>query len=259
MLPVYNHRNKPVTGQPYSAQIAAHRGSVSEAAPENSLEAYQGAIDSGCEWIELDVQRTADGQLVCVHDLEIGDHNVEDLEYSALLSLGETHGLDIPTLEMVAQRFGNAIKLDVELKVSGYEIQAVETLTRSCATDRFVITSFLDETVKTIKSTYPHIRAGLILGVAHPRSVISTRLSELFPTRRLIDCQADFVAPNVRLIRFGFLWRMQRRGWPVWPWVVNHPSALSQLLFSEAVEVAITDHVKLALKVRQKGQGDTSM
>ena len=48
-------------------QIAAHRG-ASKAAPENSLSAVRQAIAEGADWVEIDVQETADGQVVVVHD-----------------------------------------------------------------------------------------------------------------------------------------------------------------------------------------------
>ena len=48
--------------------ITAHRGGAREA-PENTLAAFQNAIDQGADWVELDVQQTADGVLVVMHDM----------------------------------------------------------------------------------------------------------------------------------------------------------------------------------------------
>ena len=48
-------------------QIIAHRGASAEA-PENSLEAFQLAIDMGCDWIECDVRVSKNGELVVIHD-----------------------------------------------------------------------------------------------------------------------------------------------------------------------------------------------
>ena len=47
--------------------VTAHRG-YSAAAPENTLPAFQLAIDQGCEWAELDVQMTRDGVVMVTHD-----------------------------------------------------------------------------------------------------------------------------------------------------------------------------------------------
>src|SRR2546423_13598634 len=50
--------------------IIAHRGDSAHA-PENTLAAFRGARLAGAEWIELDVQATADGALICLHDLTL--------------------------------------------------------------------------------------------------------------------------------------------------------------------------------------------
>lgn len=48
-------------------QVIAHRG-ASAYAPENTLAAIDKADDLGFRWVENDVQRTKDGQLVVIHD-----------------------------------------------------------------------------------------------------------------------------------------------------------------------------------------------
>lgn len=71
--------------------VTAHRGD-SIAFPENTLAAFQGAIDAGADWIELDVYRTTDGKLVVIHDRtteHVGDRNlvVPDSTYEQLLTV----------------------------------------------------------------------------------------------------------------------------------------------------------------------------
>ena len=54
--------------KPYSGPMRfAHRG-LCQAAPENTLGAFQAAIDFGCEGIEIDVQLSADGEIIVAHD-----------------------------------------------------------------------------------------------------------------------------------------------------------------------------------------------
>ena len=47
--------------------IVAHRG-ASQAIPENTMEAFQAAVEAGADAIELDVHLTADGELAVIHD-----------------------------------------------------------------------------------------------------------------------------------------------------------------------------------------------
>jgi glycerophosphoryl diester phosphodiesterase len=52
--------------------IIAHRG-ASRACPENTLAAFRTAVDLGADGVELDIRRTADGQLVVHHDPHLPD------------------------------------------------------------------------------------------------------------------------------------------------------------------------------------------
>ncbi|MCC6144843.1 MAG: hypothetical protein IT368_13640 [Candidatus Hydrogenedentes bacterium] len=50
------------------AYLVAHRGVVTEAIPENSLASLEETIRRGYTHVEVDIRRTADGRLVCLHD-----------------------------------------------------------------------------------------------------------------------------------------------------------------------------------------------
>lgn len=72
-------------------KITAHRG-LSSLAPENTLSAIQRAIEFGCEWIEIDVQLSADNIPVVIHDKTVnrctnGRGKVKDLTWQELRAL----------------------------------------------------------------------------------------------------------------------------------------------------------------------------
>ena len=79
------------TRQLTSLQIIAHRGSpITE--PENTLAAFQNAINQGEDWLEFDVQMTKDGVLVVIHDETVdcttsGTGAVRDLTLEQIRSL----------------------------------------------------------------------------------------------------------------------------------------------------------------------------
>ena len=50
--------------------VAAHRG-WSEKYPENTMEAYQAAIDLNVDQLEIDIRITKDGELVLIHDATV--------------------------------------------------------------------------------------------------------------------------------------------------------------------------------------------
>ncbi|MDZ7608074.1 MAG: glycerophosphodiester phosphodiesterase family protein [Cyclobacteriaceae bacterium] len=111
-----------------SVYVIAHRG-VHSGIPENSISAYQEAIRIGCDFIEIDVRTTRDGQLISIHNSTIDEYasgqtgKVRDLTLAELrkLDIGEKSGAKwsgthIPTLEEVLQVSKGKIKIYLDLK-----------------------------------------------------------------------------------------------------------------------------------------------
>ena len=92
--------------------VTAHRGGFGYA-PENTLSAVKKAVDIGVDRIEVDVQQTADGVVVCLHDKTLdrttsGKGKVGEKPFSELKKLKANNGFEsdfsdepIPTLEHV--------------------------------------------------------------------------------------------------------------------------------------------------------------
>jgi glycerophosphoryl diester phosphodiesterase len=115
-------------------QIMAHRG-ASKAAPENTLAAFRKAIEDRADWIELDVQETADGQVVVFHDsdfmklsrvnLKIWDATVDrlkDIDVGSWLS-PQFKDQRVPTLAQVLDECKGKIRVNIELKYYGHDQQ----------------------------------------------------------------------------------------------------------------------------------------
>jgi glycerophosphoryl diester phosphodiesterase len=87
----------------------AHRGAAG-LAPENTLAAIRAGIESGAAYIEIDVQRSADGVLALHHDQQIdgpdGSRAVGELPYETIRAIGEG-GEPIPTLEEALDLFAS--------------------------------------------------------------------------------------------------------------------------------------------------------
>lgn len=101
-------------------KIYAHRGASGDA-PENTIAAFQLALEQGADGIELDVTLTKDGQIVVIHDDTIdrtttGEGNVRNLTLTQLQSFDAGQGERIPTLEEVFDRFGRKFLINIELK-----------------------------------------------------------------------------------------------------------------------------------------------
>lgn len=108
------------------------------AEPENTLPAFERAFDLGAEGVEIDIQLTADDELVVIHDATVdrttdGSGNVRDLTLAQLRELDAGDGAQIPlyseVLELAQRRNGTVL---AELKQAhrystrGFEFAALE-------------------------------------------------------------------------------------------------------------------------------------
>ena len=118
-----------------SFQVIAHRG-ASGHAPESTMAAYELAHEWGADYLELDVQITADGELVVFHDDAIDrtsngegsihDHTLEELkaldtgswfnEANADKSDAGFEGAQMLTLNELFERFGHDARYYIETK-----------------------------------------------------------------------------------------------------------------------------------------------
>ena len=102
-------------------QVIAHRGGPAYA-PENTLTAFEKAIDQGVDWLELDVQMTQDGELVVIHDETVdrttdGAGAVAELTLEQIRLLDAGQGQQIPTFrEVVELAKANGVKILPETK-----------------------------------------------------------------------------------------------------------------------------------------------
>ena len=229
-----------------AALVVAHRGASAEAV-ENSLEAFEQAIQIGSEAIEFDVRRTREGQLIAFHDAVVGGHLVGRL---TLEEIQQQTGIKPPLLSEVLDLTRGRVGLDVELKEHGYVNRVLQALGERFDPDRLVITSFIDAVVAESKRLAPAIEAGLLVGRARPDHVLRTRLSELFPARRARACGADFIAMHFKLADLGALARANRAGFPTYVWTVNTDDRLRRYLADPRVRAVITDVPRRALELR---------
>ena len=107
--------------------LCAHRGAMATH-PENTLPAFQAAIEAGAHMIEFDVQLTEDSELVVIHDLSV-DRTTDGSGRVAGLTLAEIRQLDagswkssefkgerVPTLDEVLEIMPLNIWLNIHIK-----------------------------------------------------------------------------------------------------------------------------------------------
>ena len=221
--------------------VTAHRG-YSSAAPENTLAAFQAAIDAGCERAELDVQMTKDGVLVVTHDTSLRRctgliANIYDVDYDSLsdLSAGRWFskkyaGEHIPTLMQVLELCKGKIQLNIEIKpdpaMPGLEEKTVQEIYEAGFEHDCVITSQSYETLCKVKELAPEIPTGYILALG---------------VGSYYDLPAaDFFSIESTFITSGMVQQIHLRGKTVSAWTINRQSDASELL-KMGVDDLITD------------------
>ncbi|GAA1686597.1 glycerophosphodiester phosphodiesterase [Streptomyces yatensis] len=180
------------TGQTHHHTVTvAHRG-ASAYAPENTLAAVDAADDLGIDWVENDVQRTRDGELIVMHDTTLSrttdveqvfpdraPWNISDFTLDEIEKLDagswfgpEFQGETVPTLEEYMDRVSdNHQKLLMELKAPerypGIEGQTLRELRREGWLDhrhkrRLIIQSFSADSVRTVHRLRPDVKTGFL-------------------------------------------------------------------------------------------------
>ena len=159
-------------------QIFAHRG-ARVVAPENTLPAFQKALDMQVDGIELDVHCSKDGQLVVIHDFTVNKTTnakgrVSDFTAAELAHLdagshlnAEFAGVGVPTLDQVFDLVGNRCRVNVEIKsedpLGGNQVEPlIALLQKRNLYDQVIVSSFNPITLIKMRWTDPKIHLGLL-------------------------------------------------------------------------------------------------
>lgn len=159
-------------------EIWAHRG-ASAYSPENTLPAFTMALEQGADGIEFDVQRTADGELVVIHDETInrtsnGFGRVADLTLEVLRRCDYSNGfvgyrnVRIPTLREALELLGPAgVKINIELKNTielypGIEDDALQVVQEADVLEQVVFSSFNHTSIANLRDRVPPANLGLL-------------------------------------------------------------------------------------------------
>ncbi|WP_425247101.1 glycerophosphodiester phosphodiesterase family protein [Streptomyces sp. NEAU-NA10] len=232
--------------------VSAHRGG-SERCGAATREAYEDALVSGAEYVEFDVRRTADGVFVVHHDAR-ACRTGPPLSRITYAELCARTGHAVPVVEEVMALAAGRLVGHLDLKEAGYERELIDRAVALLGRDGFVATTLEDRSVAAITRSFPGVRTALSLGrdraeIAAGR-LVGTRVSELFPLRRLRACGAHGVAVHHRLARATVLRGAARHGLFTMVWTVNDDAGLRTFLADRRVDVLITDRPRRAVRLR---------
>ncbi len=239
-----------------ATKIIAHRG-ASRHCRENTLEAFNRAIQCGVDAVEFDVQCTSDDVLIVCHNDYLPSRNkvsIEQTTYPEILTHMFQLGIHIPRLVDVLELCKGRTCCDIELKKSADPSVVLKEAISVLDIDQFQIKSFSSDKIKIVKDLDERVTTALVVGLPSPKKAVRTRIGELFPIKRLEQCRADQIHPHYKLLRLNFLKRMAKTGMPVWIWTVDDSDQLINYLDDPAVDGIITNEPGKALLLRAESE-----
>jgi glycerophosphoryl diester phosphodiesterase len=222
-------------------EITGHRGSKVRA-PENTLSALRQAIAEGADYAEIDVQTTADGVVVLLHDADLrrvasADRRLRDMNHHELKDIDVGSWFDpefskerIPTLQEAIDLARGRIKLNIELKYTWPDPTLTQKVAKIIQQNGFssdcVVSSLNFQAVTEMKAAFPEIITGFIVFTA------AGNLSRM---------EADFLSINAARAAPRLVRRLHRNGREVHVWTVNDFNNVISMI-EVGVDNIITDY-----------------
>jgi glycerophosphoryl diester phosphodiesterase len=217
----------------------AHRGASGKGlAPENTLAAFEKAIQIGVDAIELDVQATRDGQLVVLHDSSLDrttdcrgavrELPVEQVRRADAGSWcgAEFRGEKVPLLEEVLELARNRTLALIEIKADFIAERTLRVIADMQAEDGVVLQSFNPETVRRVKLLEPGVPAALLVGKL-PTTPSRLRARRL--VGQVLQAGANALSIWHATLTPALLEEMRKRAISVWTWTVDEEIVMRDL------------------------------
>lgn len=208
--------------------LIAHRGYSSEF-PENTMPAFEGALDIGVDYIETDVQMTKDGRLVLFHDDDLQritglEGAISDYTYAQISGMDAGgwfdpayEGVRIPTLEelLILLRDSDC-RLYLELKdigdAEGFVEETLFEVEQYGMLDRCVFASFCYEYLERLKALNPDVM------ILYNTSSADAALPEEYP--------AQYYGLHTQIATEEIIEAVHAAGATAYVWTVNTPEEL---------------------------------
>ena len=234
----------------------AHRG-YSSVHPENTMAAFQAAVDLGYLHVETDVHATADGRVVAFHDERLDrvtDMNgmISELSWYEIRKARVDNEGKIPLLEELLSSW-TFLRVNIDPKHDGVVAPLLDLIGQLNAWDRVCVGSFSGKRLNAMRAS------------AGPRLCTSMGPMEVFRLRAASiglptgGFAADCIQVPVRwrglpVVDRAFVRRARKMGLPVHVWTVNEVAEMERLL-DLGVDAIMTDEA-LLLKQTLEARGE---
>jgi glycerophosphoryl diester phosphodiesterase len=236
--------------------LCGHRGARGYA-PENTLAAFRLAREMGATWIEFDVQLSADGEVILLHDdtLERTTSLRQPVRPTAL-TVAELQALDagswfdprfagekIPTLREMLMELRGTLGFNIEIKSklgfepdNGIEAKVVQIVRDLGLENEVLISSFDFTRLARLHEIAPDLRTGALYN-----EQVFSYLPNFDPIAIAQSLGAVAIHPAHYLIDAGLVERARAANLQINTWTVNEPADMQRLL-ALSVDMIITDY-----------------
>ncbi|MCH7903381.1 MAG: glycerophosphodiester phosphodiesterase [Armatimonadetes bacterium] len=218
-----------------STQVVGHRGAAAYA-PENSLESFAAAIDSGVRAAECDVHVSANGDVMVIHDSTL-DRTTSLTGAVAQTPSWEMIEAGVPTLDQLCDAVKGRLILVVEIKGGdGIEQLVVDSLAEYEMLDSSIVFSFSGDSVARVKSLEPRLYCVWLVGdnalSKEPEGALRSKLDQF---------QADAVGFSFYGVNKVLTTYLRGEKIPLFVWTIPPGPGVAQLQ-SLRVNFIITNH-----------------
>jgi glycerophosphoryl diester phosphodiesterase len=207
--------------------IIAHRG-FKGIAPENTLLAFQKALEIGVDGIELDVHLSLDEHIMVIHDDTVdrttnGKGFVNKLSLLELKSYQIIENQKIPTLQEVFELVNKKCIINIELKGKGTTAPVVNLIEKYVNEyqwnyNHFLVSSFDWNALQQLRLLNDKIPIGVL---------IQTDLDLAFSFAKFM--KAETIHPYYHLLTKENTLKMQENGLQVFPWTINEVEDIKKI------------------------------
>jgi glycerophosphoryl diester phosphodiesterase len=209
--------------------VIAHRGASGHLS-ENTLPAYELAVEQRADMIEIDLHRTRDGATVVAHDEELsalgGKGEIATATLAEVRALDAGGGERVPTLDEVLDRFGERIPFNLELKrasratYEGLERAVVDAVRQRGLLKRTLFSSFSDPVLQRLRALAPEARLARLFSLRDPER----------PLERARAVGAEAINPWRGLVQPELIEAAHAEGLAVYVFTVNEEEEMRSLL-----------------------------
>ncbi|MBY9018420.1 MAG: glycerophosphodiester phosphodiesterase [Candidatus Lokiarchaeota archaeon] len=223
--------------------VIGHKG-ASNISPENTLLAFRKAIELKADYIEFDIHKSLDGEIVVIHDNDTYNTTgtrglIKEMMLKEIQELDAGEGEKIPTLNDLIKLTKGKINLQPEIKAPGLIDDLVQILRKNNLVKKTIISSFDITQLINMKEIEPALKIGYLIPSELTRPRILSRYIQ-----KAVKNEFYAIHPHFTTISKELVDNIYANNLKINAWTVNEEEEMKRLI-DLGVDGIITDDIAL--------------